>query len=146
MLVFNNPVHAMKISAAIPRPFNMAADICIAHVTPEGNVLGGVTYDGFTGGCIFIHQAGFSKRWLAGNMLWIAFDYPFNQLKVSKVACTINSNRQELLDLNLRLGFKEEARIRGAYGDGGDMIVLTMSREECRWLKMKPKLYKDAKV
>lgn len=140
MIEFGNAVHGFRIAAAIPRPFDATNNIVISNVTPEGNLLGGVIYDGFTGGCIFMHQAGFSRRWLGGNMLWIAFDYPFNKLKVNKVAGTINSNNQELLDFNRKLGFKEEARIKDAYLDG-DMIVLTMERSECRWLNIKPKVY-----
>lgn len=143
MIEFNNVTHGFKIAAAIPRPYNPAIDVVISKVTPEGNVMGGVIYDGFTGGCIFMHQAGFDARWLVGNMLWIVFDYPFNQLGVNKVAGTINSNNKELLDLNRRFGFKEEARIKNAYPDG-DMLVLTMERADCRWLKIKPKVYKEA--
>ena len=139
MIEFNNIVHGMKIAAAIPRPYNPASDIVISHVTSLGNVLGGVIYDGFTGGCVFMHQAGFHKSWLGGNMLWIVFDYPFRRLGVNKVAGTINSKNKVLLEFNLKMGFREEARIKDAYPDG-DMIVMTMSREECRWLKLKPKL------
>lgn len=142
MIEIGNHVHGFKIAAAIPRPYNPAVDVVISKVTHLGNVQGGVIYDGFTGGCIFMHQAGFARNWLVGNMIWIVFDYPFNQLGVSKVAGTINSNNKELLDFNLRLGFKEEARIKGAYPDG-DMLVLTMERADCRWLKIKPKVYKD---
>lgn len=144
MIEFGNMVHGFKIAAAIPRPYNPAIDVVISKVTPEGNLQGGVIYDGFTGGCIFMHQAGFSKGWLVGNMIWIVFDYPFNQLHVKKVAGTINSNNKELLDFNLRLGFKEEARIKDAYPDG-DMLVLTMERADCRWLKIKPKVYQPLK-
>ena len=145
MIEIGNHVHAFKIAAAIPRPYNPAVDICFSRVTPEGNVLGGVIFDGFTGGCIFMHQAGFSKHWLTGNMLWMAFDYPFVQLGVNKVAGTINSSNQELLDFNLRLGFKEEARIRDAYLPG-DLIVLTMPKADCRWLKIKPKVYEERRT
>ena len=145
MIQINNVVHGFKIAAAIPRPYNPATDVVFSRVTPEGNCMGGVIYDGYTGGCIFMHQAGFDRRWLTGNMIWIVFDYPFTQLKVNKVAGTINSNNKELLDFNRRLGFKEEARIKDAYPDG-DMLVLTMERTACRWLKIKPKVYKDASV
>jgi hypothetical protein len=139
MIEIGNHVHGFKIAAAIPRPYNPAVDIVFSHVTSLGNLLGGVIFDGYTGGCVFMHQAGFHKNWLVGNMLWMVFDYPFNQLKVNKVAGTINSSKKELLDFNLRLGFKEEGRIRGAYHDG-DMLVMTMPREDCRWLKLKPKM------
>lgn len=145
MIEFNNIVHGFKIAAAIPRPYNPATDVVISKVTQLGNVQGGVIYDGFTGGCIFMHQAGFARNWLIGNMIWIVFDYPFNQLCVNKVAGTINSNNKELLDFNLRLGFKEEARIKNAYPNG-DMLVLTMGRADCRWLKIKPKEYHKDKA
>lgn len=140
MIIFNNVVHGFKIAAAIPRPYNPAVDVVISNVTQEGNVLGGVIYDGYTEGCIFMHQAAFNKYWLGGNMLWLVFDYPFNQLKVNKVAGTIPSYREDLIAFNQKLGFKEEARIRDAYPDG-DLIVMTMPREACRWLKIKPKEY-----
>ena len=143
MIQFNIVEHGFKIANAIPRPYNPAIDTVISKVTPEGNLMGGVIYDGFTGGCIFMHQAGFHPHWLSGNMIWLVFDYPFNQLGVNKVAGTINSNNKELLDFNRRLGFKEEARIKDAYPDG-DLLVLTMERSMCRWLKIKPKIYKDA--
>lgn len=143
MILFNNTEHGFKIAAAIPRPYNPAVDVVISNVTSKGNLRGGVIYDGFTGGCIFMHQAGFQANWLSGNMIWIVFDYPFNQLKVNKVAGTINSNNKELLDFNRRLGFIEEGRIKHAYPDG-DLLVLTMERSMCRWLKIKPKVYKDA--
>jgi hypothetical protein len=139
MIEIGNQVHGFRIAAAIPRPYNPTVDIVFSHVTSLGNLLGGVIFDGYTGSCVFMHQAGFHKNWLVGNMLWMVFDYPFNQLKVKKVAGAINSSKQELLDFDLRLGFKEEGRIRGAYPDG-DMIIMTMAREECRWLKLKPKM------
>lgn len=142
MIEINNTVHGFKIAAAIPRPYNPVTDVVFSRVTPEGNCMGGVIFDDYTGNCIFMHQASFDRRWLTGNMMWIVFDYPFNKLKVAKVGGTINSNNKELLDFNLRLGFKEEARIKNAYHDG-DLIILTMERSECRWLKIKPKVYKD---
>jgi hypothetical protein len=136
MIVFNDLEHAKLISQAIPRPFNVMADVVISNVDKDGKLLGGVTYDGFTGGSIFMHQAGFTPKWLSRAMLWVVFDYPFNQLNVKKVCGTIPSYRKTLLEFNERLGFKEECRIKDAYPDG-DMIVLSMPREECRWLSIK---------
>jgi hypothetical protein len=144
MIEFNNTVHGFRIAEAIPRPYNPTVDVVISKVTHSGNLMGGVIYDGFTGGCVFMHQASFHPHWLTGNMMWIVFDYPFNQLHVGKVAGTINASNKELLDFNLRLGFKEEARIKDAYRDG-DMVVLTMERSACRWLKIKPKVYEPKK-
>ena len=136
----NNLEHGAQIAAAIPRPYDPTNSMVISRVTSEGNCLGGVIYDDFTTGCVFMHQASFGRNWLTGNMIWMVFDYPFNKLHVRKVAGVVNSSNHELLAFNQRLGFKEEARIKGAYADG-DMIVLTMERADCRWLKIKPKVY-----
>lgn len=141
MIVFNDMEHGRLIADAIPRPFNPAADRVISNTDKAGKLLGGVIYEGFTGNNIFMHQAGFSKMWLKGDMLWVAFDFPFNQLKVGKVSGTIPSYDTNLLEFNERLGFKEECRIKDAYRDG-DLIVMTMLREDCRWLKLKPRTIK----
>ena len=138
MIRFNDIEAAQRVARAIPRNYNPATDTSITHHDADGKLLGGVIYDGYTRNCIFIHQAGFSKMWLTGDMLKLAFDYPFNQLGVAKLAGTIPSSKPELLEFNQRLGFKEECRIKDAYPDG-DMLVLTMTREQCRWLKFKPR-------
>lgn len=142
MIEFNNIVHGFKIAAAIPRIFNPAADVVISRVTPEGNCLGGVIYESLISNLIFMHQAGFSRLWLTGDMLWVVFDYPFNQLKVDKVAGTVPSSNHKLIEFNKRLGFVEECRIKDAYTDG-DLVVLTMRREDCRWLKLTPRTIKS---
>ncbi len=140
MIEFNNTHHGVMIAAAIPRMYNPAVDTVISRVDDAtGKLLGGVMYDGYTNNCIFIHQAGFSKRWLTGDMLWAAFAYPFGQLGVGKLAGTVPSSKPDLVAFNKRLGFKEECRIKGAYRDG-DMIVMTMERADCKWLKLRPKL------
>jgi RimJ/RimL family protein N-acetyltransferase len=136
-IVFGNKEHGAEIARAIPRRFNPACDPVISNVSEDGKLLGGVIYDGYTVACIFIHQAGFSKKWLSKDMLWVAFDYPFNQLGCSKLCGTIPSTNEELLAFNTRLGFKVETRIRDAY-PGGDMLILSMTRDECPWLKIKP--------
>ena len=138
MIQMGNIEHGAAIARAIPRMFNPACDTVISNVTSEGNLLGGVIYDGHTGPCIFIHQAGFDKHWLSRDMLWVAFHYPFVQLNCSKLCGTIPSSNTALLSFNCRLGFSEETRIKDAYPDG-DMIILSMKRDDCRWLKLQPR-------
>lgn len=134
---FGNVDHGAEIARAIPRRFNPACDPVISNARADGTLLGGVIYDGYTGPCIFIHQAGFSKFWLSRDMLWVAFDYPFNQLGCSKLCGTIPSTNPGLLAINLKLGFRVETKIEHAY-PGGDMLILSMTRDECPWLKIKP--------
>lgn len=138
MIHINNIWHGYQIAETIPRVFNPAADKVISRVDAEDRLLGGVIYEGMISNCIFMHQGSFDKKWLSQDMLWICFDYPFHQLGVGKVCGTIPSSNTELLDFNRRLGFKVECSIKDAYTDG-DLVIMSMTREECRWLKIKPK-------
>lgn len=138
MIEFNNVAHGKRIAFAIPRNYNPAVDPVISHTDASGKLLGGVIYEGLTGPCIFAHQAAFDKRWLSKDMLWVVFDYPFNQLKCKKICGTIPSSNPGLLAFNLKLGFSVEAVIKDAYPDG-DMLVMSMKRDECRWLGLKPR-------
>jgi hypothetical protein len=137
MIEFNNVEHGFAIAKAVPRFYNPKYDQIISQ-SLDGRLLGGVIYEGKISNCIFMHQAGFDKRWMMGDMMWAIFDYPFNQLKVDVVCGTMNSARPELLDFNLRIGFKIECAIKGAYVDG-DLLVLAMRKHECRWLKRVPR-------
>lgn len=138
MIEFNNMSHGFAIASVIPRVFNPDSDKVIASLNSDGDLLGGVIYEGCISNCIFMHQGSFEKTWLTQDMLWAVFHYPFVQLDLGMVCGTIPSSRPELLDFNLRLGFKVEATIKGAYKDG-DLIILAMRKHECRWLRIKPK-------
>lgn len=141
MIEFGNTAHGAAIAAAIPRRFNPACDRVISNVAETGELLGGVIYDGYTQNCIFMHQAGFHPRWMTRELLWIVFDYPFNKLGCAKVCGTIPSDAVELLEFNRRLGFKVETKITDAY-PSADMLILSMRREDCRWLERKSTRYR----
>lgn len=134
---FNNLEHGYLIADTIPRIFNPHADQVISRVDEDGRLLGGVIYEGLISNCVFMHQGSHAKNWMSKDMLWLLFDYPFNQLRVGKVCGTISSAKPELLHFNQRLGFRVEATIKDAYKDG-DLLVMSMTRDECRWLKVKP--------
>ena len=137
MIVFGSKEDGKRIAQAIPRQFNPEVDPVISNVK-DGKLLGGVIFDGYTGAAIFMHQAGFDKHWMSRDLLWACFDYAFVQLKCNVVAGTIPSKRLDLLALNQRLGFKVTGKIEDAYPDC-DLLVMTMKRGDCRWLKLKPR-------
>lgn len=113
--------------------FNPVCDTCIVNVR-DGRLLGGVIFTGFNGASIGIHSGSFDQRWLDRDMLWIAFAYPFEQLGVNKLIGQIPSDNRKALDFNRKLGFIEEARIEGVFRNA-DLIVMSMTRANCRWLK-----------
>lgn len=99
----------------------------------NGELVAGVLFDNFTGRSVQMHVAGEGKRWLAREFLKFCFSYPFEQLKVNKVIGLVDSTNADALRFDLHLGFQQEAVIKDA-GRSGDTIILTMTREQCRFL------------
>jgi len=137
MIAAGNHGHAYQIAKAAGCVFNPAVNHVISR-TSQGNLAGGIIFQDYNIASVSIHAAGFEPRWLNNNMLWIAFNYPFEQLGVKKLVATVSSRNQRALDFNRKLGFKEEARISDIFPDA-DLVVLAMRREDCRWLKLKPR-------
>lgn len=138
MIRFNDPLDGALIGADAGVPFNPAVDIAIARVTQQGNVAGGVIYTGYTEASINMHVAAFQHMWATRDLLWVVFHYPFVKLGCSKVFAQVPANNTKALELDLHLGFKEEARIADVF-PAEDLIVLSMRREDCRWLSIKPR-------
>lgn len=101
----------------------------------DGVITAGVLYDMFNGSSICMHVA--IEKPVTRGFTRIAFDYPFNQLKVRKVMGLVDSTNSKALRFDRHLGFVEEARIEGA-GKTGDLVILTMTRPQCRWIKEAP--------
>lgn len=137
MIHINNKAHGAAIAAEAGAEFNRDYDTVISR-TRGDKLLGGVIYSNFTRESISVHMAGFDPYWVNRDMLWMAFHYPYVQLKVNRMFGFVKSNNTKALDLDLRLGFKEVARIPGVY-PYADMVVLAMEREECRWISLEPK-------
>jgi RimJ/RimL family protein N-acetyltransferase len=125
--------HGRAIAKAAGCFFNPECDHVISR-SEGGILLGGVIFTGFTGASIGLHVAGFDPRWINKDMLWITFHYPFEQLGVRKITGTIPSGNRNALLFNAKLGFVEEARVADVFPDE-DLIIMSMRREDCRWLK-----------
>jgi RimJ/RimL family protein N-acetyltransferase len=86
-----------------------------------------------------MHVASIAPNWSNKNILWAAFDYPFNKLGVKVILATVASTNEEALKLNRHLGFLDKAYIEDAHIDG-DLVILAMRREDCRWLDINASL------
>lgn len=138
MIVSGNPDHGRRIAAEAGTFFNPECDRVIARVDDETDeLLGGVIYTGFKGfgSSIGLHVAGFDPRWIDRDMLWITFAYPFEQLGCVKITATVPTRNQKAVLFNRKLGFVEEARVANLFPDGSDLSIMTMRKEDCRWLK-----------
>ena len=133
MIILGDAHFGGAIADAAGIVYNPQADACIARVRgPE--LLGGVVYTHFTNHSINAHVAIFYDGWVDREMLWIVFDYPFEQLKVKKIFANIPESNSKSLAFAGKLGFKMVAKIPDVFADGG-MIVMAMAREDCRFPK-----------
>lgn len=129
---FNNIAHGHAIAEAAQIHFNPVSDIVIAR-TVKGKLLGGCVYQGYTGRSISIHIASFTPRWISRDLLWLCFHYPFVQLGCEYIFGQVPAHNLKALAFDLKMGFKEVARIENVFPEG-DMIVLRLHRDECRYL------------
>ena len=134
-------VHAIRLIAhASQIEFVPRLHHCIARYDERDRLLGGVLFTGYRVGSVHIHMAGFHPQWVSKGMIYLAFDYPFRQLKVNKLFGTVPERNVKARDNDLHLGFKIEYLIEDVYGysDGvNGMYIMSMRKDECRWLKMK---------
>ena len=68
-------------------------------------------------------------------LLSAAFDYPFNQCGVDIVFGVVNSLNDNVLKYDIKLGFTEKMRWEGMHDDGGDLVLLEMRKENCKWIR-----------
>lgn len=136
-----NDTHAIKLIArACIIEFVPKLHHCIADYTEDDKLKGGVLFtDYYSGGSAMIHMAGFRRNWVSKAMVYLAFDYPFRQLKVRKLMGMVPEYNIRALNADLHLGFKVEYLSPDVLGraDGvNGMYLVSMYREDCRWLNM----------
>lgn len=95
-------------------------------------ILCAVGYDGFNGVSCHMHVAG-DGNWINKEILFAAFDYPFNELKLNLVLGMVPGNNHDALRLDKHLGFKILYEVRDSHPDGS-IYLMGMYRNECRWL------------
>lgn len=84
---------------------------------------------------IEISCAAVDKRWATRQVLRQLFSYPFHQLGLARIQVSIPVESKGVRKFNEKLGFKFEGTGRKAHFLGGDMDVLSMLKEECRWIR-----------
>ena len=98
----------------------------------HGELVAATAYNCFNGASIQMHVAITGK--FNREALWYAFHYPFNECGVQKIIAPVPSTNTKALRLDHHFGFVTEAIIKDAALDG-DLHLLTMTREQCRYLK-----------
>lgn len=111
-------------------------DQYIFWLNPDTNEIEWVIgYTSFLAKTCQMHVFNAKKKYTPRKLLWAAFDYPFNQCGLEVVFGVVNSQNKEAMRYDKHLGFTESARFPGAHDDGGDMVLFSMNKADCRWIK-----------
>lgn len=137
----NAPGAGDWVMARVGGVFNDKTDHCISRHDHDDSVLGGVVFTGYLYGSILLHMAGSENHWASRDFLWLVYDYAFNQLGVRKCLGLVASDNSRALSIDLRMGFRVEAKLTDMLADGGDLLILTLKRADCKWLKVRPRYY-----
>ena len=131
-----------------PQALQYAASILLAkaHVQPCGDLKAllwvnkdneiewVVGYTAFIGKTCQMHVVNLAGKPLNRAFIFGAFDYPFNYLGVEKTFGVVNSKNKVAINFDKKLGFKEVQRFDGMHDDGGDIVLLTMDKADCKWI------------
>ena len=101
----------------------------------DGKIVAVAGYDHYNGASIHVHLAVDGK--ITPEFLWYGFYYPFEELKVRKLIGIVASTNEKALRLDKHFGYVTEAIIKDA-APTGDLHILTMTKDQCRYLTRKP--------
>ena len=122
----------------------------LVQPTPDLRVLGWVTenklrmvvgLNAFIGSVCQIHVAmenGF--KFTPQEMLEYVFHQIFNVLEIKQLLGVVNSFNEHAMKYDLHLGFSEIARLPGMHDEGGDLVLLGMKADQCKYLNMNKEL------
>lgn len=101
----------------------------------NGQLVAGAVYEGFNGRNLWVHLAGLPGRcWLNRRFLQAGFHYPFVTCGVDRLSGYVAASNTDARRFDEHVGFQEEARLKGAAPDGGDVIIYVMWRKDCRYV------------
>ena len=116
-------------------PMNAVEGMQALGVERDGELVAGVLYEGFNDYNVWMHVAAVpGSRWLNRRLLRAFFSYPFDQMGVRRVSAYVNASNTVARRFDEHLGFKPEATLTGAAPDGGDVILYSMWRKDCRYV------------
>ena len=120
-----------SINGGSPDPFAIGIGL-----EKDGQLIAGVKFDNWNRRSICMHVAAKGKDWLTRDYLWVCFDYPFNQLGVSKILGFVAESNKDARRFDEHLGFRLEHSIADAHPDGA-LLIYSMTRDQCRFLGLR---------
>jgi RimJ/RimL family protein N-acetyltransferase len=108
----------------------------------DGNLVAVIAFCNFVNNSCAMHIGTVGENWMDRNLLWACFDYPFIKLEKKVILATMEASNDEAIKLNRHLGFQDKALIEDAH-ENGDLLLMTMRKEDCKWLNLQCSLRKQ---
>lgn len=118
-------------------PCKVCADTkgIVAHCATTHSVMGLVAFDSWTENLASVHIKISNPMCLRnGGLIAESCDWYFNRLDRGIMLGLVRGDLYKVLAFNAKIGFTEEHRIKDGYAVGVDQVMLTMTREQCRFL------------
>lgn len=93
-----------------------------------------ISWDNFIGRCCVISAVIQDKTCFTRAVIREAFRYPFQMAGLKAVLAMVDSRNIESFNLCTRLGFQVVHTVPDG-GVEGDLIIMRMLKEECRWIR-----------
>jgi len=101
----------------------------------HGVLVAAMVYEHFNGRNIWCHIAAVPGRhWLTRYALLACLSYPFKVCGVERMTAQVMASNRDAIRFVEHVGFVEEARLRGAASDGGDVILFVLWKKDCRYV------------
>lgn len=98
-----------------------------------GEIIAGVVFEGFNGVNLWMHAALRDGHALTRYFVAMVLAYPFKVCQAARLSAQVAASNARCLRAARHLGFQEEARLSGAAQDGGDLLMLVLRRQGCRY-------------
>lgn len=99
------------------------------------DVAGGVAYNNFNNKVCSMHMVILKPEYVTRDIIREVFEYPFVVCKLEHILGFVDDSNDAAMAFDLRLGFDEVARLPGGAKSGKDLVILSMSKESCRWIR-----------
>jgi hypothetical protein len=109
-------------------------DEYLGEIADPSHVVVAVAYNDFIGRTCCLHSVIAHPEKVTRKMVRETFMFPFEVCKCEAVLALVDSTNDAALSFDHKLGFREVHRIPNG-GTDGDLIVLQMLKDGCRWLK-----------
>jgi len=119
------------------------ADLRLVGWVSDDKLVIVVGFNGFLGKVAQIHMA-FAPDWhfTPRALLDAVFGHAFNEAGRETLLGIVSSKNAKAMRMDLHLGFREVFRLPEMHDEGGDLVVLAMKKEDCRYLTRRPLLAK----